>query len=96
MFQINIYQKDNLLNQVIKTYEILTKYSYNADTKFVLSMYQKIQKMKYGESLPVNESVRLDLDGSESYTVIFIQDGISNIVKVNGGSNSTITITQSD
>jgi hypothetical protein len=44
----------------------------------------------------VNESVRLDLDGSESYTVIFIQDGISNIVKVNGGSNSTITITQSD
>ena len=59
MFQINIYQKDRLLNQVIKTYEILTKYSYNADTKFVLSMYQKIQKMKYGESLPVNESVRL-------------------------------------
>ena len=44
----------------------------------------------------VNESVRLDLDGSESYTVIFIQDGISNIVKVNGGSNSTITITQSE
>ena len=44
----------------------------------------------------VNESVRLDLDGSESYTVIFIQDGISNIVKVNGGSNSTITISQSD
>ena len=44
----------------------------------------------------VNESVRLDLNGSESYTVIFIQDGISNIVKVNGGSNSTITITQSD
>ena len=44
----------------------------------------------------VNESVRLDLNGSESYTVIFIQDGISNIVKVNGGSNSTITITQSE
>ena len=59
MFQINIYQKDNLLNQVIKTYEILTKHSYNADSKFVLSMYEKIQKMKYGESLPVKESVRL-------------------------------------
>ena len=44
----------------------------------------------------VNESVRLDLDGSESYTVIFIQDGISNIIKVNGGSDSVITITQSD
>ena len=44
----------------------------------------------------VNESARLDLDGSNSYTVIFIQDGISNIVKVNGGSDSVITITQSD
>ena len=44
----------------------------------------------------VNESVRLDLDGSNAYTVIFIQDGISNVVKVNGGSDSIITITQSE
>ena len=44
----------------------------------------------------VNESVRLDLDGGNAYTVIFIQDGISNVIKVNGGSDSTITITQSD
>ena len=44
----------------------------------------------------VNESVRVDLDGSNSYTVIFIQDGISNVVKVNGGGDSVITITQSD
>jgi len=44
----------------------------------------------------VNESVQLDLDGNDSYTVIFIQDGISNVIKVNGGSDSVITITQSD
>ena len=44
----------------------------------------------------VNESVQVDLNGSNSYTVIFIQDGISNVVKVNGGSDSIITITQSD
>ena len=44
----------------------------------------------------VNESVRLDLNGSDAYTVILIQDGISNIIKVNGGSDSVITITQSD
>jgi hypothetical protein len=44
----------------------------------------------------VNESVRIDLDGSNAYTVILIQDGISNIIKVNGGSESVITITQSD
>lgn len=44
----------------------------------------------------VNESVRLDLNGSDAYTVILIQDGVSNIIKVNGGSDSVITITQSD
>jgi len=44
----------------------------------------------------VNESVQLDLNGSNSYTVIFIQDGISNVVKINGGSDSVITITQSE
>ena len=44
----------------------------------------------------VNESVRLDLNGSNAYTVILIQDGVSNIIKVNGGSDSVITITQSD
>mgnify|MGYP003673452511 CR=1 FL=1 len=44
----------------------------------------------------VNESVQVDLNGSNSYTVIFIQDGISNVVKVNGGGDSYITITQSD
>ena len=42
----------------------------------------------------VNESVRVDLNGSDSYTVIFIQDGVSNVIKVNGGSDSVITITQ--
>ncbi len=44
----------------------------------------------------VSESVRVDLNGSNAYTVILIQDGISNIIKINGGSDSVITITQSD
>ena len=44
----------------------------------------------------VNESVRVDLNGSNAYTVILIQDGISNVIKINGGSDSIITITQSD
>ena len=44
----------------------------------------------------VNESVRVDLNGSDAYTVILIQDGVSNIIKVNGGSDSVITITQND
>ena len=44
----------------------------------------------------VSDSARIDIDGSGSYTVIFIQDGKSNVVTVNGGSNSTIKITQSN
>ena len=44
----------------------------------------------------VNENVRVDLNGSNAYTVILIQDGVSNIIKINGGSDSIITITQSD
>ena len=44
----------------------------------------------------VSDTARVDIDGSGSYTVIFIQDGTSNIIKVNGGSGSTIKITQSN
>ena len=44
----------------------------------------------------VNDSVRLDLDGNDAYTLIIIQDGVSNVVKINGGGDSVITITQSE
>ncbi len=44
----------------------------------------------------VSESVRLDLNTASGYTVILIQDGVSNIVKINGGGDSVITIRQSD
>jgi hypothetical protein len=40
--------------------------------------------------------VQLDLDSGGGYTVILIQDGVSNIVKINGGGDSVITIRQSD
>ena len=41
----------------------------------------------------VSEYTRLDLDTSNGYTVILIQDGISNVIKINGG-DSTIRILQ--
>ena len=43
----------------------------------------------------VSESVQVDLNSSAGYTVILIQDGVSNIIKINGGGDSTITIRQS-
>ena len=44
----------------------------------------------------VNDSIRLDLNKEGSYTVIIIQDGVSNVVKINGGGDSNITITQTE
>jgi len=42
----------------------------------------------------VQQKARIDIDGSNGYTIIFIQDGVTNTVKVNGGGTSTITIKQ--
>jgi len=42
----------------------------------------------------VQQKARIDIDGASSYTIIFIQDGITNTVKINGGGTSTITIKQ--
>jgi len=39
--------------------------------------------------------VQLDLNAGNGYTLILIQDGVSNIVKINGGGDSVITIRQS-
>ena len=44
----------------------------------------------------VSDTARVDIDSSGSYTVIFIQDGASNVIKINGGTGSTIKITQSN
>ena len=42
----------------------------------------------------VSQSAQVVVNSDESYTVIFIQDGVSNTVKINNGSSSTITIKQ--
>ena len=42
----------------------------------------------------VGDTFRLDLDGSSSYTLLLTQNGVENLVKVNGGSDNTIKIKQ--
>ena len=44
----------------------------------------------------VSDTARVDIDSAGSYTVIFIQDGTSNVIKINGGNGSAIKITQSN
>ena len=41
----------------------------------------------------VSEHARIDLNIAGGYTVILIQDGVSNVIKINGG-DSTIRILQ--
>ena len=42
----------------------------------------------------VEQSVQVDLNSSQGYTVIFIQNGVSNTVKINNGGDSVIKIVQ--
>jgi len=42
----------------------------------------------------VEQSVQIDLNSSQGYTVIFIQNGVSNTVKINNGGDSVIKIVQ--
>ena len=49
-------------------------------------------KIKLIRSVNQNAQVVVNSDGS--YTVILIQDGVSNTVKINGGTSSSITIIQ--
>ena len=44
----------------------------------------------------LENTVRVDLDKSNAYTVILVQNGKSTQIIVNGGSSSTITIKQND
>ena len=42
----------------------------------------------------VNQNAQVVVNSNGSYTLIFIQDGVSNTVKINGGTSSSITIIQ--
>jgi hypothetical protein len=70
-----------------------------AGTKFGQDTETQIISFIDGDRLTlirsVNNTARLDLDVSASYTVILIQDGVSKTIKINGGSSSVITIKQS-
>jgi hypothetical protein len=70
-----------------------------AGTKFGQDTETQIISFIDGDRLTlirsVNNTARLDLDVSASYTVILIQDGVSRTIKINGGSSSVITIKQS-
>ena len=66
-------------------------------TEFGQDLDTQITTFLTGEILTLQRNVSSSaIDKSGSYTVIFIQDGVSRVVTVNGGSSSVIKITQSN
>ena len=87
-----IKQEDQLAQDATSTNIVGTKLGQDLQTQITSFITGEVLTLMRS----VSDTARVDIDSSGSYTVIFIQDGTSNIVKINGGSSSTIKITQSN
>lgn len=87
-----IKQEDQLAQDATSTKIVGTKLGQDLQTQITSFVTGEVLTLMRS----VSDTARVDIDSSGSYTVIFIQDGTSNIVKINGGSSSTIKITQSN
>jgi hypothetical protein len=85
-----VKQEDALAQDGISTNIKGTKLGQDLDTQ--ITTFYTGEKLALLRS--VDSTARVDIDGSASYTVIFIQNGVSNVVTINGGEGSTIKITQ--
>mgnify|MGYP003145621415 CR=1 FL=1 len=89
---LEIAEEEDQLSQDIGSISITgTKFGQDPDTQII----SFIDGEKLTLIRSVNNTARVDLDTNGSYTVIFIQDGVSKTIKINGGSSSVITIRQS-
>ena len=59
MYQVTSNQKEQLLNQIIQTYESLLDKGSNEDKKFIMNMYEKLQRLPQGKSIPGKEAFKL-------------------------------------
>jgi len=68
-----------------------TKVGQDTDTGIITLVQGEVVKM---QRISNQANVKLDLDTDGSYTVIIVQNGVSRVVKINGGSSNIITIRQ--
>ena len=59
MYEVTNNQKEQLLNQVLSTLESLSQKGLVNETKFILEMYRKVQKLPQGKSLSGREALEL-------------------------------------
>ena len=69
-----------------------TKIGYDSETQINTFMTDNV--ITFYKAL--EDTIKLDLDKSNAYTIVMIQNGKSTQIVVNGGGNSSITITQGD
>lgn len=92
---LNIIEDINELdttNTLLKTDIDLKGTAFGFDQETQINTFSTDNLITFYKAL--EDTVRLDLDKSGSYTVILIQNGKSTQIVVNGGGDSTITITQ--
>jgi len=87
-----IQQEDQLAQDATSTNIVGTKLGQDLQTQITSFITGEVLTLMRS----VSDTARIDIDSAGSYTVIFIQDGTSNIIKINGGTGSTIKITQSN
>jgi len=91
--ELEVVKEEDQLAQDATTLNITgTKLGQDLDTQ--ITTYMTGEKLTIIRS--VNNTARVDIDSDAGYTVIFIQDGVSRVVAINGGEGSTIKITQSN
>ena len=94
---LDIIQDVNELDQtetILKTSLDLKGTSIGFDSNTQVNTFVTDNIITFLKSL--EDTVRLDLDKTGSYTVILVQNGESTQIVVNGGGSSTITIKQGD
>jgi len=92
---LNIIEDINELdttNTLLRTDIDLKGTSFGFDQETQINTFSTDNLITFYKAL--EDTVRLDLDKSGAYTVILIQNGKSTQIVVNGGGDSTITITQ--
>jgi hypothetical protein len=89
--ELDKLQEDDLKQDQTITRIIGTKVGQDTETQIVTLVTGDLISLRR----KVEQSVQVDLNSSQGYTVIFIQNGVSNTIKINGGGDSVITIKQS-
>ena len=88
--ELDQLNEDDLNQQQTVTRVVGTAYGQDTSTQIITL----IQGEMISLTRQVEQSVKVELNSSQGYTVIFIQNGISNTIKINGGGDSIIKITQ--